>query len=126
MTPSTASQGVAQNEGIPAAKGAFVCLSQDKRGACRTRSVAPGDGGAGHGVFSQLSHCLRAKITTDICLPAACPLLLTDIAALMEGRKFGSSPVPRNKQLWQQELLSQTTFRVRRDANLISLEQSSE
>lgn len=124
--PSTASQGVARNEGIPAAKGAFVCPSQDKRGACRTRSVARGDGGAGHGVFSQLSHCPKAKIPPNICLPAACPFLLTDIAVLTEGRKFGSSPVPRNKQLWQQELLSQTTFRVLWDANLISLEQGSE
>lgn len=43
---------------------------------------------------------------------------------LMEERKFGSSPVPMNKQLWEQELLSQTTVKVLQDANLISLERS--
>jgi len=44
----------------------------------------------------------------------------------MEVRKFSTFPVPMIKQLLEQELLSQTTFKVLRDANLISLEQISE
>lgn len=41
----------------------------------------------------------RAKINTDICLPAASSFPLKDVIVLTEQSKFSSSPVPMNKQL---------------------------
>lgn len=69
--------------------------------------------------------CLRAKINNRY-MPASCLPFPSDRYSCAHGRKEVQFLSCAHEQLWEQELLSQTTFKVLQDANLISLEQSSE